>query len=197
MSIMDFSHCDNCPINPHQSTTIEMQNGIQIVVPLVDMIDGVYYSESFVWAIENSIISVVEKTKIHPGERCRWTHFVSMLQAAATVCGQEIEYSLICSLQKYPNDCMNRAQLVFALWSAFCCPEPASTDITFTDVSVDAPYYRAVAWAVQNEIAFGITGTIFSPSSIATLGFVVTSIHKCFLKSLEVQRVEGKTGNGL
>lgn len=48
-----------------------------------------------------------------------------------------------------PNASCTRAQIVTFLWRAVGSPEPKGTS-SFTDVSTDSYYAKAVAWAVEN-----------------------------------------------
>lgn len=54
----------------------------------------------------------------------------------------------------------------------------ASTD--FSDVSSDAPYARAVTWAVDKGITNGTGATTFSPAGICTRGQIVTFLYRAF-----------------
>lgn len=66
-----------------------------------------------------------------------------------------------------PKTLCTRAQIVSFLWNAAGKPEPHSTT-SFADVPASAYYAKAVAWAVENGIAFGTTDTTFSPKSACT-----------------------------
>ena len=50
-----------------------------------------------------------------------------------------------------PNQPCTRAQIVTFLWRAAGSPEPKAMS-SFADVSTDAYYAKAVAWAVENEM---------------------------------------------
>lgn len=60
------------------------------------------------------------------------------------------------------------------LWRAAGCPEPTSASVKFTDVDKNAYYYKAVLWAVENNIANGVTETLFAPDKTVTRGQAVT-----------------------
>ena len=75
-----------------------------------------------------------------------------------------------------PNAGCTRAQIVTFLWKAAGCPEPVSTN-SFTDVSADAYYAKAVAWAVEQGITNGTGGGKFSPDAICTRSQSMTFLY--------------------
>ena len=77
-----------------------------------------------------------------------------------------------------PNRTCTRAQVVTFLWRAMGEPEPTKTDNPFTDVKEGQYYYKAVLWAVENNITTGTSATTFSPDSGCTRGQVVTFLHR-------------------
>ena len=66
-----------------------------------------------------------------------------------------------------PNAAINRAQMVTMLWRAEGQPA-AGGAATFTDVSADAYYAQAVAWAIENGITTGVGGGKFDPTATCT-----------------------------
>ena len=66
-----------------------------------------------------------------------------------------------------PDGAINRAQLVTMLWRAMGQPATGSA-ARFTDVSADAYYAQAVAWAVEHGITTGIGGGRFDPDAACT-----------------------------
>ena len=77
-----------------------------------------------------------------------------------------------------PNDTCTRGQVVTFLWRAKGCPEPATTTNPFKDVKSDKYYYKAVLWAIENNITTGTTPTTFSPNDPCTRGQVVTFLWR-------------------
>lgn len=55
-----------------------------------------------------------------------------------------------------PADTVTRSQAVTFLWRAAGEPEPAATESPFTDVTSDEYYYKAVLWAVEQGITYGV-----------------------------------------
>ena len=66
-----------------------------------------------------------------------------------------------------PDDTINRAQMVTMLWRAMGQPA-AEGAARFTDVSADAYYAQAVAWAVERGITTGIGNGRFDPDAACT-----------------------------
>ena len=81
------------------------------------------------------------------------------------------------TLFKPGNEC-TRGQVVTFLWRAMGCPEPTQTTHSFTDVKATAYYYKAMLWAVENNITNGTTDTTFGPNKVATRGQVVTFLWR-------------------
>lgn len=77
-----------------------------------------------------------------------------------------------------PDDTCTRAQVVTFLWRAKGCPEPKSASNPFKDVVSTEYYYKAVLWAVENEITTGTSTTTFSPSAGCTRAQVVTFLWR-------------------
>ncbi|MBR4308090.1 MAG: leucine-rich repeat protein [Oscillospiraceae bacterium] len=77
-----------------------------------------------------------------------------------------------------PENPCTRAQIVTFLWRAFGSPEPATHKNPFKDVTSDAYYYKAVLWAVENNITTGINATTFGPEVTCTRGQVVTFLWR-------------------
>ena len=76
-----------------------------------------------------------------------------------------------------PSNKCTRAHAVTFLWNAKGQPEPKSTKNPFTDVKEGTWYYKAVLWAVENNITSGTSATTFSPNSTCTRGQTVTFFH--------------------
>ena len=76
-----------------------------------------------------------------------------------------------------PNQPCTRAQIVTFLWRAAGSPEPKSMS-SFSDVSADSYYAKAVAWAVENGITTGTTENTFSPDSECTRAQAVAFLFR-------------------
>ena len=80
------------------------------------------------------------------------------------------------------NDPCTRGQIVTFLWRAAGSPEPKGSASVFTDVSADAYYAKAVAWAVENGITNGATATTFAPDATCTRAQSVTFLFRAIGK---------------
>ena len=75
-----------------------------------------------------------------------------------------------------------RAMAMTYLWQA--AGSPTAPAASFTDVSADAAYASAVAWAVEQKITTGTgTGTTFSPDDVCSRGQIMTFLHRNLAKS--------------
>ena len=77
-----------------------------------------------------------------------------------------------------PLEKCKRAHVVTFLWRAAGCPEPKTTVNPFTDVPEDAFYYKAVLWAVENNITKGTSENTFSPADECMRVTVVTFLYR-------------------
>ena len=76
-----------------------------------------------------------------------------------------------------PNAGCTRAQAVTFLWRAAGSPEPKTLS-SFADVPADAYYAKAVAWAVENGVAKGVSETAFAPDASCTRAQIVTFLWR-------------------
>ncbi len=83
-----------------------------------------------------------------------------------------------------PNRPCTRAQIVTFLWRAAGSPEPKAMS-SFADVSTDAYYAKAVAWAVENGITTGTGDGKFSPDTTCTRAQSVTFLFRAIGKLVD------------
>ena len=83
-----------------------------------------------------------------------------------------------------PNRPCTRAQIVTFLWRAAGSPEPKAMS-SFADVSTDAYYAKAVAWAVENGITTGTGDGKFSPDATCTRAQSVTFLFRAIGKLVD------------
>lgn len=83
-----------------------------------------------------------------------------------------------------PNQPCTRAQIVTFLWRAAGSPEPKSMS-SFSDVSTDSYYAKAVAWAVENGITTGTGDDKFSPDATCTRAQSVTFLFRAIGKLVD------------
>ena len=83
-----------------------------------------------------------------------------------------------------PNQPCTRAQIITFLWRAAGSPEPKSMS-SFSDVSADSYYAKAVAWAVENGITTGTGDGKFSPDATCTRAQSVTFLFRAIGKLVD------------
>ena len=76
-----------------------------------------------------------------------------------------------------PDESCTRYQIVLFLWRAAGKPE-AKAAVSFTDVSPDDSFYRAVQWAVESGITRGTGNASFSPYAPCTRAQIVTFLYR-------------------
>ena len=77
-----------------------------------------------------------------------------------------------------PGKPCTRGQIVTFLWRFKNSPEPTTTENPFGDVKESGFYYKAVLWAVENNVTSGTGKGKFSPDSTCTRGQVVTFLYR-------------------
>lgn len=77
-----------------------------------------------------------------------------------------------------PNQTCTRGQIVTFLWRAAGCPEPKSSYNPFNDVKPSDYFYKAVLWAVENNITSGMSANSFGSNLGCTRGQVVTFLWR-------------------
>ncbi len=77
-----------------------------------------------------------------------------------------------------PGNPCTRGQIVTFLWNAAGKPEPKGTSSSFTDVKPSDYFYKAVLWAIENDITSGTGEHTFSPNSACTRNQAVTFLWR-------------------
>ena len=77
-----------------------------------------------------------------------------------------------------PEDGCTRGQVVTFLWRTAGSPEPTGARNPFRDVKESDYFYKAVLWAVENEITVGTSANEFSPEDVCTRGQIVTFLWR-------------------
>ena len=75
-----------------------------------------------------------------------------------------------------PDATVTRAQTVTFLYRA--AGSPAVSGGSFADISADAYYADAVAWAVSEGVTVGTSDTTFSPNMNCTRAQIVTFLYR-------------------
>lgn len=79
-----------------------------------------------------------------------------------------------------PSATCTRGQVATFLWRAKGKPAVTSSANPFSDVSTSAFYYKAVLWAVENNVTTGTGAGKFSPADDCTRGQIVTFLYRAF-----------------
>ena len=77
-----------------------------------------------------------------------------------------------------PHTTASRAQVVTFLWRAAGKPDPTSSRNPFTDVKTSEYYYKAVLWAVEKGITFGVSDTEFAPNDKCSRSQVISFLWR-------------------
>lgn len=77
-----------------------------------------------------------------------------------------------------PNADCTRGQVVTFLWRVAGCPEPTIKEAAFKDVPADTYYYKAILWAVENNITSGYNADTFGPEDQVTRGQFVSLLWR-------------------
>ncbi|MBR6915584.1 MAG: leucine-rich repeat protein, partial [Clostridia bacterium] len=77
-----------------------------------------------------------------------------------------------------PDEGCTRGQVVTFLWRAAGQPEPSGAKNPFKDVKESDYFYKAVLWAVENEVTAGTRANTFSPGDVCTRGQIVTFLWR-------------------
>ena len=172
----------------------------------VDVADDAYYYDAVDYALKHKITAGTSETTFEPDENCTRAQIVQFLynldaKNTETLIAQTIPFKDVAENAWYatavqwayennvtagtsattfsPNDGCTRAEVAQFLWNRAGKPEPMNLKTAFTDVSEDAWYAKAVAWAAENGITAGTSKTTFSPDEICSRAQIVTLIYHC------------------
>lgn len=160
-----------------------------------------YFYDAVKWAVDHDITSGTGRFTFSPNAACTRAQTVTFLWRAAgsprpvsTVnpftdvhYGDYFYQAVLWAVENgitmgtsattfSPDATVTRAQVVTFLWRAN--GQPAAWNSGFTDVSADAYYAKAVAWALQNGITTGTGFGVFSPDAACTRAQIVTFLYR-------------------
>jgi hypothetical protein len=181
----------NCTILVEGNTT---QPTVPTVGGFTDVKTGDYFADPVLWAVEKKITAGTSATTFSPNTTCTQGQILTFLWRAkgepkptGTVSGTQY-YATAAQWAKEQGltdnfsaeaDC-TRAMVVTYLWKLAGSPKTGTSN--FTDVSANADYAQAVAWAVEQDITSGTGNGQFSPNSTCTRGQIVTFLYRAFAK---------------
>ena len=191
VNIMTPDKSWNCTILVEGNTT---QPTVPTVGGFTDVKAGDYFADPVLWAVEKKITAGTSATTFSPNTTCTQGQILTFLWRAkgepkptGTVSGTQY-YATAAQWAKEQGltdnfsaeaDC-TRAMVVTYLWKLAGSPKTGTSN--FTDVSANADYAQAVAWAVEQDITSGTGNGQFSPASTCTRGQIVTFLYRAFAK---------------
>lgn len=172
--------------------------------PFTDVINGKYYYDPVLWAVQEGITSGMTETTFCPNEYCTRAQVVMFLWRAAGCPEPEITenpfsdvgtgsrfYKAILWAKEVgitegykdgtfrPNATVRRGEYITFQWRAAGKPTVIEMDNPFSDVTeAKFPhFYKAILWAKENGITTGKDGK-FMPNGNSTRGDVVTFLYR-------------------
>ena len=166
-----------------------------------DVPSTAYFYEPVKWAVANGITNGTTDTTFAPNNTCTNAHILTFMWRAAgspeptgsnpfvNVTGSEYyakaamwayEKGMISGTSFDSGKACTRAMTMEYFWKQAGSPK---TEISgkFTDVTADASYAQAVAWAVANGVTTGVTDTTFVPDKTCTRGQIVTFLYRALV----------------
>ena len=166
-----------------------------------DVPTSAYYYDAVLWAVENGVTEGTSATTFSPDMSCTRAQMVTFLWRAAgspepvtttnpfTDVNSGVYYydAVLWAVEQgitsgtsattfAPDATCTRAQTVTFLYRA--AGSPAVSGGSFSDVSADAYYADAVAWAVSEGVTVGTSDTTFSPDMNCTRAQIVTFMYR-------------------
>ena len=186
-------------VKSDQPNTINFEN-VSVKAYYADVSANAYYADAVAWAVQKGITSGTTATTFSPNADCTRAQTVTFLWRAAgspkvpgsnpfsDVSVNEYYYDAVLwavengitsgtsATTFAPDTAVSRAQTVTFLYRA--SGSPVISGSGFSDVSGDAYYANAVAWAAQKGITSGTTATTFSPNADCTRAQIVTFLYR-------------------
>ncbi len=187
---------------PDGKATVKVRyEKIPEISPFDDVPVDSYYYEAVKWAVKNGITTGVSERLFGPKQPCTRAQVVTFLWRAAgspepagkagftdvpddayyaKAVAWAVEKGIATGIgggQFAPKQACTRGQIAAFLWRAAGSPAPKGTG-SFADVSADAYYAKAIAWAVENGITTGIGDGLFAPKDACTRAQIVTFLHR-------------------
>lgn len=170
---------------------------IAFAAGFTDVVSKDYCYIPILWAVENEITSGTTATTFSPNETCTIGQILTFLWRTS---GQPIsninnpftdvtdeDYFVSAACWAYEKGLVSdavlnasapctRSMVVTYLWKL--SGSTSASPVSFTDVSAEAEYAPAVAWAVEKGITSGTTSTTFSPNQPCTRGQIATFLYR-------------------
>ena len=174
---------------------------VETTINFRDVKQSDYYYDAVKWAVEKGITEGTSAGTFSPNVSCTRAQMVTFLWRAAgspapksaanpfkDVGANDYYYAAVLWAVENgitsgtgadtfaPGATVDRGQTVTFLYRA--AASPASGSSSFGDVSEDAYYAKAVAWANENGITSGTGNGKFSPNADCTRGQIVTLLYR-------------------
>ena len=187
---------------PASKVTVSAEFAEIKAMDFVDIPSSAYYYDAVKWAAKKGITGGIGSGLFGPDQPCTRAHIVTFLWRAAgspepksTVsfadvpAGSYYAKAVAWAVENgitlgtgdgtfSPDATCTRAQSVTFLYRAL---GTAPTTVNgFTDVTADAFYTDAVAWAVENGVTNGTTDSTFSPDNGCTRAQIVTFLFRAY-----------------
>jgi len=191
------------PSEPSEEPSEPSEPEIPTENPFTDVKESDYFATPVLWAVGKNITNGMSATSFAPNENCTRGQIVTFLWRA---CGSPeptktdnpftdvkadayyykavlwaVENGITTGLSATtfgPNATCTRGQVATFLWRSQGEPEPTSTNNPFSDVKTSDYYFKAVLWAVENEVTQGVGGGKFAPNDSCTRGQIVTFLYR-------------------
>ena len=175
------------------------------LTPFDDVVEDSFYEAPVAWAVAEGITNGASANTFNSNGQCLRAQVVTFLYRAAKtpainadsspftdVKSTDFFYAPVLwavengitngvSADRFGSfDVCNRAAVVTFLWRTAGKPEPAGQNNPFVDVSEGDFFYKAVLWAVENNITNGVDATHFGPTSNCNRAQVVTFLYRAF-----------------
>ena len=183
-----------------EATFVEIDTEPETPV-FTDVSTSAYYYDAVLWAVENGVTEGTSATTFSPDMACTRAQMVTFLWRAAgspepttannpftdVQAGSYYYDAVLWAVEQgitsgtnattfAPDATCTRAQTVTFLYRA--AGSPAVSGGSFADVSADAYYADAVAWAVSEGVTVGTSDTTFSPDMDCTRAQIVTFMYR-------------------
>ncbi len=173
--------------------------------PFVDVLDGDYFFDPVMWALDHQVTAGVDDTHFGPNNDCTREQIVTFLWAAngkPEPAGTESPFSDVASDAWYYKPVMwavehgytsgmgdgsfgvgqacTRAQAMTFLWASKGKPAPSSMESPFGDVSSGDWFCKPILWAAENGITKGIGNGLFGVNHTCTRAQIITFLYKAY-----------------
>lgn len=172
-------------------------------------VDGAeYYTPAILWAASNDVVAGISETEFAPDESCTRAEFVALLWRMADA--PMLDYAAECPFvdvdpEAYyydavlwalemgivygvdethfdPDAPVSRAEAVAFLYRYAGYPETEGEN-PFADVAAGQYYEKAVVWASENGIVYGVSDTAFAPSNDCTRGQIAAILYRMVINA--------------